>query len=42
MKNQKYKLRCRVNGILVTTNPNKYNVVWKRIFNPIVYSMDKN
>ena len=38
----KYKLRCRENGILVTSNPNKYNVVWKRIFNPIIYSMDKN
>ena len=32
MLNKKYKLRCRENGILVTTEPDKYNVVWCREF----------
>ena len=37
----KYKLRCRKNGILVTSNPNKYDVDWKRLFNPEMYPIDK-
>ncbi len=41
MKETKYKLRCRNKGILVTSEPEKYNVVWKRIFNPEIYSIDK-
>ena len=41
MENQKYKLRCRNNGIVVTTEPKKYNVVWQRKFNPEIYSIDK-
>jgi hypothetical protein len=36
----KYKLRCRKNGILVTSNPSEYDVVWKRIFNPEIYTVD--
>jgi len=40
MKRTKYKLRCRDKGILVTSNPEKYNVVWKRIFNSEIYPMD--
>lgn len=36
-----YKLRCRKNGIVVTTNPELYDIVWKRIFNPEIYTMDK-
>ena len=36
----KYKLRCQKNGILVTSNPNKYDVVWKRLFNHEIYSVD--
>ena len=40
MENQLYKLRCLKNGILVTSEPDKYNVVWKREFNPMIYSED--
>jgi len=36
-----YKLRCRKNGILVTDAPEKYDVIWSRIFNPAIYPMDK-
>jgi|688.fasta_scaffold1556117_1 hypothetical protein len=38
---KKYKLRCRVKGIVVTTNPKEYNIVWIREFNPEIYSNDK-
>jgi hypothetical protein len=38
---KKYKLRCRVIGIVVTTNPTEYNIVWIREFNPEIYSNDK-
>ena len=41
MDNQKNKLRCRNKGIVVTSNPEKYNVVWKRKFNPDIFSIDK-
>ena len=41
MENQKYKLRCRSKGIVVTTKLKNYNVVWKRVFNPEIYSIDK-
>jgi hypothetical protein len=41
MENQKYKLRCRNNGIVVTSNQEKYDVVWKRKFNPEICPMDK-
>lgn len=41
MLGQKYKLRCRNKGILVTSNLIKYDVVWKRPFNPEIYSLDK-
>ncbi len=40
MEKQKYKLRCRKKGIVVTLNPEQYNVVWERNFNPIIYSVD--
>ena len=42
MEIQKYKLRCRNNGIVVTLKPEQYNVVWKRKFNPKIYSTDRN
>ena len=32
MLNKKYKLRCRENGILVTKNPEIYNIGWIREF----------
>jgi hypothetical protein len=38
---KKYKLRCRVKGIVVATNPTEYNIVWIREFNPEIYSNDK-
>jgi len=41
MLENKYKLRCRKHGIVVTLNPEKFDVVWKREFNPDVYSIDK-
>jgi hypothetical protein len=41
MENIKYKLRCRNKGILVTSKPELYSVVWKRIYNPEIYPMDK-
>jgi len=41
MTEQKYKLRCRRNGILITTKPQYFDVVWKRLFNPKIYSIDK-
>ena len=34
MEAKKYKLRCRKLGIIVSYNPEKYDVVWKREFNP--------
>ena len=40
MIQKKYKLRCRNNGIVVTTNPKKYNIVWIRLFDPEIYSID--
>ena len=40
MEKIKYKLRCRNNGIVVTTNPSKYNIVWIRKFNPNIYPID--
>jgi len=30
----KFKIRCRNNGILVTSHPEKYDVVWSRPWNP--------
>ena len=42
MEKLKYKLRCRNNGILVTSKPKKYDVVWKRKFDPKIYPQDKN
>jgi hypothetical protein len=41
VENIKYKLRCRNKGILVTSKPELYDVVWKRIYNPEIYPMDK-
>ena len=41
MEKQKYKLRCRNKGIVVTTDINKYDVVWKIEFNPEIFSIDK-
>ena len=41
MKKLKYKLRCRNKGILVTSNPEKYNIVWKRVFNPKIFPIDQ-
>jgi len=41
MDKQKYKLRCRNKGIVVTSNPEKFNIIWIRDFNPIIYSMDR-
>ena len=38
---QKYKLRCLNKGILVTSEPEKYNIIWIRNFNPEIYSIDK-
>jgi hypothetical protein len=35
-----YKLRCRNNGIVVTENPKKYNIVWIRIYDPEIYTID--
>jgi hypothetical protein len=40
MEKLKYKLRCRNKGILVTSNPENYDMVWKRIFNPEIYPED--
>ena len=40
MKKQKYKLRCRDKGIVVTSNPEKYDSLWKRKFNPKIFSED--
>jgi hypothetical protein len=39
----KYKFRCRKNGVLIDTKENlyKYDIVWKREFNPEIYSIDK-
>jgi hypothetical protein len=39
----KYKLRCRKNGILVCfeNELNLFDIVWKRIFNPEIYPLDK-
>lgn len=42
MKNKIYKLRCRNKGIVVTSNLDKYNIIWLRNFNPNIYSIDKN
>ena len=41
MEVKKYKLRCRKLGIIVSNNPENYDVVWKREFNPEIYSIDK-
>ena len=38
---KKYKLRCRINGIVVTSRPEKYNIVWIREYNPEIYPMDR-
>ena len=40
MEAKKYKLRCRKKGILVTTNPHVYDVVWVREYSPEVYAKD--
>lgn len=40
MEKIKYKLRCREKGILVTSTPEKFDVVWKRKFNPEIYPED--
>ena len=40
MGNKNYKLRCRINGILVTDSPTPYDIVWIREFNPLIYSID--
>jgi hypothetical protein len=37
----KYKLRCRKNGIVVSDNLELFDIVWKRIYNKEIYSMDK-
>lgn len=37
---KKYKLRCRKLGVLVCSELTKYDIVWKREFNPIIYSID--
>lgn len=36
----KYKLRCRIHGILITTRPEIFDVVWSRLFNPKTYPID--
>ena len=41
MEKIKYKLRCREKGVLVTSKPEKYKIVWKRIFNPEIYPVDR-
>ena len=41
MEVKKYKLRCRKLGIIVSDNPKNKDVVWKREFNPEIYSIDK-
>jgi len=40
MEKIRYKLRCRAKGILVTSNPKNFDVVWKRKFNPEIYPED--
>lgn len=40
MEKIKYRLRCRFKGVLVTSNPKKFDVVWKRVFNPKIYPED--
>ena len=42
MENQKYKLRCRNKGIVVSSKPEQYNIVWKRKFNTEIYSTDRS
>ena len=41
--NKKYKLRCRKKGIVVDFEENfyKYDIVWKRNFNPDTSPIDK-
>jgi len=41
MEEKKYKIRCRNKGILVASKAEKYDVVWKRSFNPKIYPMDR-
>ena len=41
MKRTKYKLRCRDKDILVTSNTENYNVVWKREYYPKIYPLDR-
>lgn len=43
MEIKKYKIRCRKNGIIVCLEKEmqKYDVIWKRIFNPKIYPKDK-
>ena len=38
---QLYKIRCRIHGITITTKLHNHNIVWKRIFNPEIFSQDK-
>lgn len=39
---KKYKLRCRKLGVLICSESEltKYDIVWKREFNPIIYPLD--
>ena len=43
MLNNKFKLRCQNKGIVVDFEQNiyKYDIVWKRIYNPKIFSEDK-
>ena len=41
IEKQKYKLRCRYKGIVVTLDPEKYNIVWKREFNEEIFPIDR-
>lgn len=41
MEIKKYKFRCRKLGIIVSYYPENYDLVWKREFNPEIYSIDK-
>lgn len=37
-----YKIRCRICGVITTTEPEKHNTVWKREFDPERSPIDKN
>jgi hypothetical protein len=37
---KKYKIRCRNCGIVVTTTPEKHDIVWKRDYRPDISPID--